>query len=95
MKLHAEELMQQLQAKMRERCPTVVWTLINERPDGVIYEWRIASCPPSPDQHELARIVEASMNLWRLACTAKGAELAPETRQTWLRWLNEARMTVR
>jgi hypothetical protein len=95
MKLRPEEMAAQLESKMRARCPSVAWNVIERRADGLVYEWRIADCAPNPDQHEIARIVEAKMNTWRLSYTRKGAELAPEQRQQWLGWLGEATMYER
>lgn len=95
MKLRPDELMKQLEAQMRQRCPTVTWTVIERRADGLVYEWRIANCAPHPDQSEIARIVEAKMNTWRLSYTRKAAELTPAQRQEWLDWLGEATMYER
>jgi len=95
MKLRPDEMAAQLEAKMRARCPSVTWHVIERRADGLVYEWRIADCAPNPDQHEIARIVEAKMNTWRLSYTRKGADLAPEQRQQWLGWLGEAKMVER
>jgi hypothetical protein len=86
MKLRPEALMKQPEAQMRQRCSTLTWTVIGRRADGLVYEWRIANCAPHPDHSEIARIVQAKMNTWRLSHTRKAAELTPAQRQQWLDW---------
>src|SRR5713101_3220729 len=52
-----EQLMDDLKAKMQQRCPNVVWKLIEQRSNDRLYELPLTKCGPHPDQHEIARIV--------------------------------------
>jgi len=40
-----EEAMNAAKQKMTERCPSVVWSVIERIREDIIYEWRIENCP--------------------------------------------------
>jgi len=79
-----EQLMNELKEKMQNRCPNVVWSVIQVGPNDILYEWRIVTCSPHPDQHEIARIVDGKQNRFRIAYTAKTTELSADKRKEWI-----------
>jgi len=79
-----EQLMSELKEKMQNRCPNVVWSVIQVGPSDILYEWRIVKCSSHPDQHEIARIVDGKQNRFRIAYTAKTTELSADKRKVWI-----------
>ena len=78
-----EQLMDNLRARMQQRCPNVEWKLIEQRSNDLLYEWRITKCAPHPDQHEIARIVDGNSNRFKISYTAKVTELTETKRKQW------------
>ena len=58
---------------------------------GVLYEWRVAGCAGTPDQHEVARIIEGRDARARVAYTRKGAPMSDSVRAGWVDRLGKAR----
>jgi hypothetical protein len=83
-------MMNALRTSMERRCPGVVWNIVKQEEGSLLYEWRIANCGSSPDQHEVARILYGKWNVWRLAVTGKVRQLSPDTRSRWIGWLSAA-----
>src|SRR5262245_42266803 len=67
-----ETLMYELKTRMEQRCPGVVWQVIRRQEKSILYEWQIATCPSHPAQHEIARLLDGEVTLWRLAYTVRG-----------------------
>jgi hypothetical protein len=76
---------------MEQRCPDVVWPVIQRQEKAILYEWWIANCPPHPDQHEIAHILEGEVTLWRPAYTVRGKAVSAELREQWITELAEAK----
>ena len=84
------ELMNTLKAQMEEDCANVIWSVLEQTPNSILYEWRIRDCPPHSDQHEIARIIDGRLNRWRIAYTSKVIEIQPDKRVEWIESLNSA-----
>ena len=80
-----------LRRRMVARCPGVVWNRIAADSAGVLYEWRVAGCAGTPDQHEVARIIEGRDARARVAYTRKGAPMPDSVRAGWVDRLGKAR----
>jgi len=80
-----------LRRRTAARCPGVVWNQLAADSAGVLYEWRVAGCAGTPDQHEVARIVEGRDARARIAYTRKGAPMPDSVRAGWVDRLGKAR----
>ena len=80
-----------LRRRMVALCPGVVWNELASDSAGVLYEWRVAGCAGTPDQHEVARIVEGRDARARIAYTRKGAPMPDSVRAGWDEPLGKAR----
>lgn len=79
---------------MGQRCPGVVWNIIREREDDILYEYHFVQCAGHPDQHEIARILYGRWNIWRIAYTQKGAPMGEQERLKWIEVLSEPSIVV-
>ena len=79
-----EDFMSKLKALRQQRCKNVVWKVLQKTSSSILYEWRMANCPPHPDQHEIARIIDGKWNRFRIAYTAKVKEISPDERKKWI-----------
>ncbi|HSQ06878.1 MAG TPA: hypothetical protein VLM84_04195, partial [Chromatiaceae bacterium] len=71
------------------------WNVIKRDKNSILYEWQIKNCPGSPDQTEIARIIQGNENLWRLAYTAKTTNLSKQKRKDWIESLLFANVTAK
>jgi hypothetical protein len=85
-----EQAMAALKEKMAERCPSLVWNVIERIHEDVIYEWRVENCSSNPDQHEIARFLVGKQNVFRIAYTAKMKEISEERKKELLERLRQA-----
>ena len=83
-------MMNALRADLERRCPGVRWSIVKREEGSLLYEWQITNGGSNPDQHEVARILYAKWNVWRLALTAKVRPLPLDTRSKWISWLSPA-----
>lgn len=74
---------------MEQRCPGVVWNIIRERDDDILYEYHFVECAGHPDQHEIAQILYGRWNIWRIAYTQKGPPMGEQERLKWIEALGE------
>lgn len=72
------------------RCPNATVTVIEERADDALLEWRHAGCQDAPAQHELRRIANRGGRTFLLAYVAKVARLERAQREAWLGSLRAA-----
>ncbi len=77
------DLMSELRDTMTQRCPNVVWVVLDERADSVLYEWVLQDCEGQDDQHEIARLLRGNDGLHRVAYTQKGPRLGSVTSAVW------------
>src|ERR1022692_2362409 len=75
---------------MEKRCPGASeWNVIAQDENSILFEWRSKPCPAS-DEHQIARIFHGKHNWFALLYTAKVYELAPDTREQWIKTLGAA-----
>lgn len=83
-----------LLASMREQSfqvdPKAHWQVLAETDDSILYEWRIAASPDHPAQHEIARIMLGSQDIYRIAYVAKVPQLNEAQRNNWIKRLQMA-----
>ncbi len=74
---------------IREReCPGATrWEVVAEDRASILYQSVTTGCAGQPDQSELARLLFARNNRYRISYTTKG-ELGPDKRATWVQWLS-------
>ena len=82
--LRLDVLMDGLRSQMAQRCPDVVWDVLESSEREVLYEWRIRDCAPHPDQHEIALLFENQTTVFRVAYSARGGDISEETKTRWL-----------
>lgn len=85
------EVMQQLEASMRGRCPEVRWSVVEELVDRIVYEWQIQGCAGQPDQGEVAMLLRGKDGMHRTAYSHRYLPLPPERHSHWLDVLRRAR----
>jgi hypothetical protein len=87
-----ETTVNRMAKQMSARCPETVWNVIERGPNTntILYEFRVQNCPPDPDQHEIARILDGKYNRFRIAYGAKVKTLPPEERDKWIKLLSKA-----
>ena len=85
-------VMDKLQAIMRARGGKLDWRVVEEDPQGVLYEWTLSGAKGIEDQGELARLIRGKDALHRAAYAYKGLPLSPERRTDWLELLRKARV---
>lgn len=79
-----------LESQMKQRCPSVEWSVIETDRTGVLYEWRLDRCSEQQDQHELSRLLRGNDGLHRIAYVEKVRRLSNDTRDTWIANLRSA-----
>src|SRR5262245_32438968 len=74
-----------LRATLTNGCPSLVWNVIRQDENTLIYEWRDSGCGGWEPQHELGRIRIEGGNLYRLTYAVRPkAPLTPDKRTAWL-----------
>ncbi|MCB1810574.1 MAG: hypothetical protein KDK04_02455 [Candidatus Competibacteraceae bacterium] len=90
----ASKPLRSLLASMREQSfqadPNAYWKVLAETDDSILYEWRIAASPDHPAQHEIARIMLGSQDIYRIAYVAKVPQLSKTQRNSWIERLQRA-----
>lgn len=86
--------MDELKAKMEQRCKNVVWDVLEQTSTSVLYEWRIRDCAPHADQHEIARMLDGQWNRFQIRYTKKVIEIPAETRRRWIESLSSAHVRM-
>jgi hypothetical protein len=90
-KASPEEMLNRLKANHERECPgTTEWNVIDKNESRVLYEWHAKPCLGWPEQSEIATIVVGRDNVFFLHYAAKVHELAPETREQWIKTLSAA-----
>jgi hypothetical protein len=91
------KLMQDIHGKLRQQHPDLVWQVLQDDDNDMIYEWRtagdLAGKEKTPAQHEIARLLAGSQDIHLLAYAKKVPRLAPDERQVWVRLVREATLT--
>jgi hypothetical protein len=77
-------IMETLKASMLSRCPGASWNVVKQDALSVLYEWKLASCPGNPDQHEIARLLQGKEGIHRIAYVEKTEAMDTATRTQWL-----------
>jgi len=82
-----EKAVELLEKRMRARCPSVVWVVLSQTPDSVVYRWRMQGCPPHPEESEVARILIRPETTVRIAYTTRTGPLSEADRARLAAWL--------
>lgn len=90
-----EAFMNDLKAKMQNRCPAVIWNVIQKGEAEILYEWRIENCSPNPDQHEIAKIMYSKVNFFAIHYVSKVKMLPEDERKDWIERLRAADIIVK
>lgn len=89
------QLLDQLMAIREKLCPgSTQWNILDEDERSILYEWRAAPCAGYPEQHEISRIIDGNWNRFRIAYTAKSAEIPAEKRSSTIQYLSEATVDI-
>jgi hypothetical protein len=62
-----------MEERISARCRNTVWRILNEKPDRVVYYWRIFRCKGEEDQAEIAAYIAGDSTLFRVGYTSKTA----------------------
>jgi hypothetical protein len=82
-----EKAAELLENRMRARCPTAEWEVLDSKPESVLYRWRTAACPPHPDESEMARILALPDTTVRIAYTTRKGPIPAADRARLRAWL--------
>ena len=88
----AEQFATLLLESLRHRCPGLASAMMEAGRDSALYEWRVAGCKGTDDQHELVRVIRSEDYMFRVAYTRRGPALEPDLRQHWLGVVRQARL---
>ncbi len=88
------DLMYKLKAMRQKRCASVSWNIIEQRPDGVIFEANATGCYQRADELELGRIIKSRDNTWHVMYVTKVKDLPRDVRDAWVRWLYDIRVEL-
>ncbi len=90
-KASPEETLNRLKAAREQECPGATeWNVIDKNEGRIVYEWHAKPCLSWPEQSEIATIIVGKDNVFFLHYAAKVYELAPETREQWIKTLSAA-----
>jgi hypothetical protein len=90
-----EETLNHLKKLREKECPGATeWNVIEKNENSILYEWQVKPCRGWPEQHEIARIIRGKHDLYFLHYAAKVHEIAPETREQWIKTLSSATITI-
>ena len=88
-----EEMLDRIKALREKECPgSTVWTVIGEDEESITYEWHFQSCLGQPEQLQIAKILVGKRTVYFLQYAKKVKELPAHERDTWLKWLAEAKL---
>ncbi|MGO9403487.1 MAG: hypothetical protein ACLPVW_08460 [Terriglobales bacterium] len=80
-----------IKADEEKRCPgATVWNVIEQDENSILFEWQTKPCKGGPELHSIWRIIQGEQSWFDLLYTAKGYELAPDTRTKWITALEDA-----
>jgi len=82
-----EKAVQLLEERMRARCPSVVWEVLSQTSDSVVYRWRTQGCGNQADESEVARILIRPDSTVRIAYTTRIGPLSDADRARLTAWL--------
>ncbi|MDP2940901.1 MAG: hypothetical protein Q8N85_01410, partial [Candidatus Omnitrophota bacterium] len=68
-------------------CPGIMWNVLSESDNDIIYEWSIQSCAGQSDQHEIARTLSGADGIYVLHYVTKKVPISSERREEWVRLL--------
>jgi hypothetical protein len=90
-----EDMLDALKARREKECPgSTVWNVIGEDENSITYEWQARPCLGQPEQLEIAKIFLGKSTFYTLQYAKKVKELSADERETWLKWLDAATLTV-
>jgi len=79
---------ERLRASLSQGCPSLVWSVIRQDQQTLIYEWRDSGCGGFEPQYEVGRVTIDGRSLYRLAYAIKTkTPLAAEKRSAWIELL--------
>jgi len=90
-----EELLDALKTQREKECPgSTVWHVIGQDEGSITYEWHFQTCVSQPEQCEIAKILVGKNTVYFLQYAKKVKELSADERETWLKWLGDARLSA-
>lgn len=87
------QIMERIRKLTRQAVPDVVWAVLAESDNDVMYEWRTKGSDEQDAQHEIARLIAGERDVHRVAYVAKGEELDPDKRETWMKIIKSVNLT--
>jgi hypothetical protein len=88
-----EEMLEALKTQREKECPgSTVWNVIGQDESSITYEWHFQSCLDQPEQCEIAKILLGKNTVYFLQYAKKVKELSADERDTWLKWLGDAKL---
>jgi hypothetical protein len=88
-----EELLDHLKALREKECRgATAWKVIAQDEESITYEWHYQSCINQAEQCEIAKILVRRNTAYFLQYAKKVNAFSPEERDTWLKWLGEAKL---
>ena len=86
----AQEFMLRDKEVIAKDCPSVIWDVLQESTEEILYEWRHVDCSGWDDQYGLSKIIIGRSALHRVAYATKVLPLAEEKRSEWMTLIEQA-----
>jgi len=87
------EAMERIRTLTQQAVPDVLWNVLDESDDHIMYEWRTEGNDEQDAQHEIARLIAGQRDMHRIAYVAKGSQLDQRKRSTWLKIIGSVNLT--
>ncbi len=75
---------------LSEDCPSLIWSIIAQKPNDILIEWRHTGCQGYPAQHQLSRYFTGAAGIHSLFYVAKRKKLSGAVRNEWIARLSAA-----
>src|ERR1700694_2397816 len=56
---------------LAQKCQGVIWNVIENQKNEIVYEWSVENCSGVEDQHEIAKCIQGRWTQFRVAYTSK------------------------
>jgi hypothetical protein len=86
---------EQTRKELSKDCPSFQWSIVQELPSTVIYEWSRGLCKDAQPQHELARLSVGRLGIHKLSYSARTPRIPAGLRMMWIKRLRQASLEQR
>ncbi|MCZ6718090.1 MAG: hypothetical protein O6944_02910 [Gammaproteobacteria bacterium] len=94
-RMTAKKLMLRFKKKItRKDCPDVMWNVITESEEEVVYEWRTIDCPGWDNQYEVSKVIRGKTGIHRSAYTNRELPISEDQRNRWIDLIGSVKLEM-